>query len=187
MSAAQDHSPNEPPAIRRAGLADTRAIATVAVLGWRATYRGLMPDDFLDGLSIDAREAAWGEMLERDTDGGTPTWVAERGGRTVGFVSSGPPRDADMALPTAEVYALYVLPEHWRTGVGRRLLAIAVEHWRALGSAAMVLWVLEANAPARSFYEAMGWRPDGARQEIDFGSFAAVEVRYRTGLDVPQR
>jgi GNAT superfamily N-acetyltransferase len=168
--------------IRRAGPADAQSIADVAVAGWRTAYRGILPDDFLDSLRVDAREAAWHEMLSRDLDGGTPAWVAERGGRVAGFVSSGPPRDGDVPLPAAEVYAIYVLPEAWRGGTGRSLLAAAVDHWRAHGATTLVLWVLEANERARAFYEAMGWQPDGGRQELRLGGTAVFEVRYRRRL-----
>jgi GNAT superfamily N-acetyltransferase len=97
----------------------------------------------------------------------------------VGFAASGPPRDEDVPLPAAEVYAIYVLPESWRRGAGRALLEVATDQWLAQGATTLVVWVLEANAPGRAFYEALGWSPDGARQEIDLGGFAVTEVRYR--------
>jgi GNAT superfamily N-acetyltransferase len=81
--------------------------------------------------------------------------------------------------PAAEVYAIYVLPDFWREGAGRALLATAVDHWQARGATTLVLWVLEANARGRAFYEAMGWQPDGGRQSIDLGGFATTEIRYR--------
>jgi GNAT superfamily N-acetyltransferase len=164
--------------IRRAGLADARAIAEVAVAGWRAAYRGVLPDDFLDAMRVDAREVAWHERLARDVDGGLPAWVAERAGRVAGFVSSGPPRDMDVPLPAAEIYAIYVLAEAWRQGLGRALLETAVSHWRTGGARTLVLWVFEANARARAFYEAMGWQPDGGRQALELGSASAIEIRY---------
>ena len=79
----------------------------------------------------------------------------------------------------AEVYAVYVRSDLLRRGVGRALLERAVDHLRADGAADLVLWVFERNAPARAFYEALGWRPDGARQELDLGGIRAIEVRYR--------
>jgi GNAT superfamily N-acetyltransferase len=168
--------------IRRAGLGDARAIAEIVVTGWQIAYRGILPDEFLDSLHVDAREAAWREMLGRDADGGTPAWVAECSGRVVGFVSSGPPRDEDVPRFGAEIYAIYVLPQSWRQGLGSELLETAVEHWQGGGAQTLVLWVFEANERARSFYEAMGWRPDGARQELVLGGTAAFEVRYRARL-----
>jgi ribosomal protein S18 acetylase RimI-like enzyme len=168
--------------IRRATVADAHDIAEIGVLGWRAAYRGILPDDLLAGLSVEPREVAWRSLLESDPEESAPAWVAEGNGRVVGFVSSGPPRDDDAPLPAAEIYAIYVAPEAWRRGVGRALLDTAVNHWRTRGAAALVLWVLEANAPGRAFYDALGWRPDGRRQEIDLGGQATPEVRYRLGL-----
>jgi GNAT superfamily N-acetyltransferase len=109
----------------------------------------------------------------------TPAWIAERDGRPVGFVSCGPPRDDDVAPLTAEIFALYVIPGAWRSGVGRALMATAVDHLRARGAETLTLWVLEANARARAFYEAEGWQPDGASQPLDMGGFSVIEVRYR--------
>jgi hypothetical protein len=42
--------------IRRASQSDARAIAEVHVASWRETYRGIVPDAFLDALSVAERE-----------------------------------------------------------------------------------------------------------------------------------
>jgi hypothetical protein len=42
------------------------------------------------------------------------------------------------------------------------------------------LWVVEANARARRFYEREGWSADGAMRASSFGS---TELRYRLALD----
>ena len=89
--------------------------------------------------------------------------VADECGRVVGFA----------AAREQELCALYVLPEFWDRGVGHRLLD-AVAPVR-------VLWVLEANARGRRFYERHGWRPDGS-VKIAFG---ARELCYRLGPDGP--
>ena len=171
--------------VRRALPADARAIAEVAVRGWQTAYRGLMPDDFLARLSVTGREAAWREMLDRDVDGVLPAWLAERDGRAVGFASSGPPRDQDVPLPSAELYAIYILTEERRSGIGRLLLQTTAAHWRERGATELVLWVLEGNSPARGFYEATGWRPDGARQQLEIARTSLTEIRYRLALAAP--
>ena len=54
---------------------------------------------------------------------------------------------------------------------------------RSAGFSQATLWVLEMNALARHFYEAMGWRPDGTRKRDErVGGFGLVEVRYRAEL-----
>ena len=171
--------------IRRALVGDARAIAEIGVLGWQAAYRGILPDDFLAGLAVQPRAVAWAAMLESDADAASPAWVAERDGVAVGYVSTGPPRDEDVPLPAAEVYAIYVLPAAWRNGVGRALLGTAVEEWRARLVTTLLLWVLEDNARGRRFYEGMAWAPDGSRQRIDLGGIAATELRYKISLKSP--
>jgi len=68
--------------------------------------------------------------------------VAHMRGRVVGFII----RDQ------SRIHALYVAPRWRRQGVGRALLT------EAKGAvAALDLWVLVANAPARAFYEGQGF------------------------------
>ena len=138
--------------IRRATVADARAIAEISVRSWQTAYRGIMPDEFLAGMSIDAREVALASRLESDEADKAPAWVADHGGAPIGFVSSGPPRDEDVPLPAAEIYAIYVLPSAWRRGAGRALMTAALDEWQVRGVTTLVLWVLEANSKARSFY-----------------------------------
>jgi GNAT superfamily N-acetyltransferase len=83
--------------------------------------------------------------------------IAEVEGRAVGFV----------AWRGAELDALYVLPDAAGRGVGSRLLDRA--------GAVSTLWVLEANHPARRFYERRGWSPDGTARP---GGGGRPEVRY---------
>jgi len=165
--------------IRRAAPDDARAIAETGVIGWRTAYRDLLPSAYLDGMAIDSREVAWRHLLEADADGRTPAWVGEEASGVVGFVSGGPPRDADVAPPAAEIYAIYLRPEARRNGLGTALMDAAVAHLRSAGATYLVLWVFEANAPARAFYEALGWVPDDGRQALLVGGVKAIEVRYR--------
>ena len=72
------------PAIRPALLADAAAIAEVHVQAWRETYRGLMPDAVLAGLSVEKRVRAWSEMLAAGPQAPT-ILVVEDAGRIVGF------------------------------------------------------------------------------------------------------
>ncbi len=171
--------------IRRAVVGDATSIAEISVAGWRAAYRGLLASDFLAGLAVQPRAVAWAAMLESGMDASSPAWVAERDGRVIGYASTGPPRDDDVPLPAAEVYALYVRPEAWRAGCGLALLTTALAEWRQRGAETLVLWVLEDNARARRFYEAVGWAADGSRQEVDLGGIAASEVRYAISLRSP--
>jgi ribosomal protein S18 acetylase RimI-like enzyme len=98
----------------------------------------------------------------------------------VGFISVGASRDNEAG---GELFAIYVDPDHWGSGVGRELMAAGEERLRELGHTDVFLWVLEDNPRARRFYERAGWYDDGGRRQVTFLGVDAPEVRYRKRLD----
>ena len=167
--------------IRRATEQDAGAIAKVHVAGWQWAYRGQMPDSFLDALSVERRREAWTKALSTP-ETATRVWLAAHDGRVVGFVTTGPPQDAGHPPSTAELQAIYLVRDAVGTGVGRALLARAVEDLRERGFRSAYLWVLETNARARRFYEAAGWMADGATKADPGADFVMHEVRYQLDL-----
>ena len=167
--------------IRPATPEDARPIAEVHVASWRAAYRGLLPDAYLDRLSVDEREAQRREHLD-DPSGEWGTLVAEEDGRVIGFVTFGPTRDDDAPPGTGEVPAIYLDPAVVGTGIGRDLFAEATDGLRRAGYTRATLWVLEANERARRFYEKAGWTWDGSRSSHDFDCANEPMVRYAIDL-----
>jgi RimJ/RimL family protein N-acetyltransferase len=167
--------------IRTATPEDARAIAEVHVASWRSAYRGLLPDAYLDRLSVDEREAQRREHLD-DSGSGWGTLVAEEDGRVIGFATFGPSRDEDAPPGTGEVPAIYLDPSAVGTGVGRELFAETVSGLRSAGFTRATLWVLEANERARRFYEKAGWTRDGATSDHDFDCANEPMVRYAAEL-----
>lgn len=108
--------------------------------------------------------------------------VTEGGGEVIGFASFGPSRDHDAGVSTAEVYAIYLAPEWFGTGVGRRLFARTVKELSGLGFRDSTLWVLELNDRARRFYEVAGWHWDGARSVHADERLTQPILRYRRAL-----
>ncbi len=152
--------------IRKAVLSDAPAIAAVHVRSWQTTYRGHMPDSFLDTLSVQSRTALW----RRDIPSGY-VWVAQAGDEVVGFACVGPSREPDA---TSELYAIYLLSAAQGTGLAHPLARAALE-----GFTDTVLWVLEDNHRARRFYERLGFVPDGPTRQETFGDTVINELRYR--------
>lgn len=159
--------------IRRAVPQDALAVETVRVDTWKVAYRGLVPDAFLADLEVNPeRVQVWRDRIAAVE---TATWVAEHEDDVIGLAVSGPSRDEDL-LGHGELYALYVDPRRWCGGVGTALLT-------ACGPVD-VLWVLERNGRARSFYERHGSTPDGTAKTIDLGS-PVEEIRYRRTPALP--
>lgn len=141
----------EEPRIRLATPADAEAIATVRVGAWRTTYRGLIPDSYLDKMTVEDSTALWSRVLTAAPNT-TNTFVAEVGTRVVGFVSG-------LMLPEpkhgfdSELTGLYIVPELHRAGLGRRLVATVAAAQRSHGATGMIVWVIAGNKGARAFYE----------------------------------
>lgn len=141
--------------IRSANPSDAGSIAKVHVDAWRTTYAGIVPDKYLASLSHGNRESNWEEMLASDRPAHGIFVVETHGGEVVGFANCGPERGS---TPTyrGELYAIYLLEEYQRMGIGHRLVSAVAQRLLVDGLSSMLLWVLEDNHPARRFYESLG-------------------------------
>lgn len=161
--------------VRPMRVEDAPALGRVHVEAWRWAYRGLMPDEVLDGLSAEKRAKIHASAA---TDARTVSFTALDGDAPVGFAHAGPGRDDDLPPNAAELYAIYLLESALDRGIGRALLERAL--WPLAGAPCITLWVLEGNTRARRFYERAGFAPDGATQAHPVGCGAdRPAVRYR--------
>lgn len=164
--------------IRAAVEADDLAIAEVGRSAWEAAYRGLLPDGLLDALDVSTRLAARRRQRRRKARE-RRTWVAERGSAVVGYASTGPARDEDVAASTAEIYSLYVHPDAWRAGIGSALLRHATADLFRRGLVEVNLWCLATNDGARRFYERAGLTLDVRERAKELRGFTLPHARYR--------
>jgi ribosomal protein S18 acetylase RimI-like enzyme len=145
---------------------------------WRAAYVDIVPQTFLDAMSVDKREVAFREAIARWKP---EMWVAVKDAQVIGWIAFGPSRDAGAAPEVGEIEAIYVLPEHWSTGAGRELWRAGVGRLAERGFTSFTLWVLEDNARAIRFYRAAGMEPNPAtRKLISVGGKQLAEVRYES-------
>jgi GNAT superfamily N-acetyltransferase len=149
----------------------------VRINTWRSAYRGIMSDAILQGLSAEEDVLRWEQRLATPP---SEDWFAfvdvDKAGQVMGFCCGGRERDSDAQEDSGEVYALYVLPEQQRRGVGRALLEAAARRLRANRFERLLIWVLAEN-PARRFYEKMGGVAV-RRREIDIRGELYSEVGY---------
>ena len=134
--------------IRPSRKADAQAIAHVYVKTWQDTYLGLIPFGYLYAMS--ARELEKGFEYETRSKR-VFNFVAEEAGEVIGFISGGYARHAD-DIYEGEIYALYVLKNHQRQGIGTQLVLALATAFNRCGITSMLVWVLEHN-PCRRFYE----------------------------------
>ena len=163
--------------IRRAGIDDAPAIASVHVASWRSTYRTLLPEDFLASLTESAYADRWRRFID---DKSSLVYVVEddsqAGAGVAGFASAGRERAGEEGY-SGELYAIYILDSFQRRGYGTQLVRSVVAGLREMGIDDMIVWVLRDNRRARDFYERLG----GAyvrTQPTTIGPAIVEEVSY---------
>lgn len=147
--------------IRRAAPDDVAALVALHLDTVLVAYRDWLPRD----APTPDREVL-ARLWSTDLAEAHAVHVAERDGSIVGSV---------VARANGDLARLHVHPDHWGAGIGQALHDVAVEALRATGNDRAELWVIEANARARSLYERNGWQVDPARVLDHLG---VREVRY---------
>jgi ribosomal protein S18 acetylase RimI-like enzyme len=154
---------------------DAEAVARLHARSWRESYRGSFSEAFLDGDLVGERLRVWRDRLAQP---GREQWVllALDGARLAGFVcvyGAHDPRWGSL------VDNLHVAGESKRGGIGsalmRRAGAWLVERHPGLG---VYLWVLEANASARRFYESLAGLDAGVSVMETHGGAMVRSCRY---------
>lgn len=161
--------------IRLALPPDAPAIAHVQIATWNTTYRGLIADDYIDGLSQAYRETRWRATLN-DPAAARCVFVAENDEREiVGFACGGTQR-TDVPGFDGELYAIYLLTSYQRHGVGEMLTRAVAGCLLQVGFSSMLVWVLAGNS-SRAFYESLGGQLVG-EQMLTIGAQTLLEVAY---------
>lgn len=173
--------------IRAAERADADGITDVQVASWRAGYAHVFPESVLFADDFDrSRREMWRSW--RFSPGHRVAVAIGTGdeslGRVVGFSSYGPERDRGRGFTgRAELYAFYLHPDVWGSGVADALIVHTEERFRAEGFETAVLWVLEDNPRGRRFYEKHGWEASGIAALYDaYCDVEAPEIEYRKEL-----
>lgn len=168
--------------LREPTVDDASDLARVHAAAWRSAYRGILPDDVLEGIPAeppDDRVAGWRDRIETEpnrmlaatVDDEVLGYVNVRLEETESFVRDG----------EAELKELYVDPDRWGQGVGTALLEAAID---ALPGAVTVvrLQTFSENDRAAGFYEARGFERTGESAFEVAGSEYPTDV-YALTLD----
>lgn len=149
---------------------DSYAISHVYEESWKHTYRGLLPQDFLDELP----KGHWCELFD------LPDWhtvVMTDGDEIIGSALFCPSRFEEFK-DYGEIVAIYLLPDYLHKGYGERLLDFVVQALRKLGYKKVFCYVLEGNERARRFYGKQGFRNSGHKLVTDFAGQSICDLMY---------
>lgn len=153
--------------IRSAKAEDANALGHIHINAWRKAYKSFVPPEFLDSLDPVARGEKFSYAIINSRQ---EIYVAEKVGIPVGFMIIGSCEESDLAGQSfGEIQAIYLDPDYWRIGIGRKLVRFGENLLSERGMHRYVLWAFRDNSGGRRFYEALGYRCDGTSRIISRG------------------
>jgi GNAT superfamily N-acetyltransferase len=162
--------------IRPALPDDAPAMARVMVDTWFAAHKGHVSEETFqqrrDEWGYTESEQGWCRTIPGADGVSAQMLVATVEGLVIAIAAS-----EVTGADCAEVGALYVDVPYQRSGIGRRLFDATIDHYRSLGISTLHIAVLAANRPARRFYESLGGRDSGTRDDPD-----GLEIVYAWNL-----
>jgi GNAT superfamily N-acetyltransferase len=137
---------------REATVADAFAVGKVHVQSWRESFLGIVPQTYLDKMSVENRAKAFEKGFAARFYKMFVAETQENG--IVGFADFGKARD-NHSQYEAELYAIYLLSNFQRKGIGGKLFDLGVKYLVAHNMNSLTLTALETS-PYKPFYEKMG-------------------------------
>ena len=159
--------------IREATTDDIDGIAYVHAQSWKTTYRGILSDKFLDQITVEGRRKLWIRNFASPNKDEVMYVAEDEAGQIIGFANGGACKES--AIYDAELYALYLLKEYQRKGIGKLLIRSVVQNLIEKQYSSFMTWVLAGN-PAIDFYYRLGGE-SVARKEITIGNERLEEVK----------
>ena len=164
--------------ISRANLEDADTIGRITSRSWHAAYRGIVPKEYLAGITPDFRAKKFREVYPLLN--GVEFYLIHADNEPVGVINLHECLKGDIPY-CGEIGVFYFLPDYWGKGLGDKAMSFALVRLQELGYHDAILWVLAETSRARRFYEKHGFVLDGSSKVISLGK-ELVEVRYRQSL-----
>nr|WP_263314670.1 GNAT family N-acetyltransferase [Mammaliicoccus sp. Marseille-Q6498] len=132
---------------------DIESIAKVHYESWMSTYKGILPDHYLDNITLES-------YIEKRHIFNAPCLVAEVDDQVVGFLMYSKDKDEDTSDKCGEIMVIYLLEAYQNSGIGTELMQEA-ERRMSKDYDQLSVWVVEQNIQAVNFYEKFGFKKDG--------------------------
>lgn len=136
--------------IRKIRKDDAYDVIHVVTISWNETYKGIVPDDFLELLKHNEQERVEKFHANFSED----TYVLEVDNKVVGFAKYGT-ADSEEFPNTGELKALYIINKYQKYGYGRMLVDKVKETLKSMGYNKMIITCLKGN-PSNEFYKHVG-------------------------------
>ena len=139
--------------IRKKERKDCVDVAHVVTVAWNETYKGIVPDDFLEGLYLNEEQRTINSYNKFD-ENDNHQYVLEVDGKVIGFVNVGSTDEKEYDN-CGELHAIYIINGYKGNGYGKKLINIGIEELKKMGYNKMIIGCLEGN-PSNEFYKHIG-------------------------------
>ena len=139
--------------IRRRKREDCKSIANIVTISWNETYKGIVPEWFLDELKNNEEKRAKKSYDEFDKINNNQL-VLEVDNKVVGFVNYGITEDEEYQN-CGEIFALYIIAKYKGNGFGRKLVEEVKKEFKLQSINKMIIACLKGN-PSNEFYKHIG-------------------------------
>ena len=139
--------------IRKKERKDCVDVAHVVTVAWNETYKGIVPDDFLEGLYLNEEQRTINSYNKFD-ENDNHQYVLEVDGKVIGFVNVGSTDEKEYDN-CGELHAIYIINGYKGNGFGKELINIGIEELKKMGYNKMIIGCLEGN-PSNEFYKHIG-------------------------------
>ena len=140
--------------IEKASILDAEIIADINIKVWKTTYCNILSND-----ALIKRENQRQLIIEKTENLiKTNTYlIAKVNNIPVGFILYGALREISNLenKKTAEIYAIYILKDYQRMGIGKKLVDSAIKDLISENYENLLIWALRDN-PCTKFYEKIG-------------------------------
>lgn len=138
--------------IRKTEESDHSEIAQLSIQVWQESYKDILEKKFLDSLSYEERlhgRYHWFSAPNKFSI------VAIMENKIIGFCDFGVSRQPDISK--GEIYAIYLLAEYQRQGIGLLLITKAMQKLQEHHLTPYSVVTLEKNVQAQNFYKKSGF------------------------------
>ncbi|WP_206459141.1 GNAT family N-acetyltransferase [Anaerovorax sp. IOR16] len=160
--------------IREANIYDVEDISRIYALSWKAAYKGMVPQTYLDNLREDFWVSAFSDWISNEILNVKVICDEEK---MLGCIAYGKSRDEKFE-DWGEIVSLYMLPQYYGKGYGTKLIKNALNDLEYMGFNKIYLWVLEENFKSKKFYEKNGFISEKEKCSYFISEKELIHLRF---------
>lgn len=162
--------------ILKAHALDAVELAYIKQNAWKSGYNSFLPRDYIDS-ETDFEQSYFNFqniLLHTSKD----IYIVKFNNIAIGIFELAKGTDTDIEGNACQLVYVYLLPEYWDKGFGKRIFRNIRKFTKADKYEMLYLWNFTGNTRADAFFKKCGFVSDGATKRIDIGNGRYAE-KYR--------